>query len=137
MKPICSNKHFERLLKSFRKIAINQINNNHYLSIDEINVLNTLFNRPVLEPTFDFLSKEILNRFKKNPRKSHSCYDDVLYHKLVNKIWVSYTLVNLTTKQRQNHYINAGIVFKIYIKLGQKRKKRVVRWIIPIDWHNN
>lgn len=138
MKPICSKNHFKRLLKSFKRIAIRQINSNPHLSDDELGILNSLMNVPVLEPTFDFLSKKMFESFKKNPYKTHSAYRDELVYHIQNNVWLSYGVEDrYNERMRKNNNLTSGeyfIVFRIYLKTGHSRKKRVAKWYIPITW---
>jgi hypothetical protein len=133
-KPICSIKHFERLLKSFEKIAYNQYENNNHITRSDANIDDYLENLTYgLKPR----SVQILNKFKHNQYKTHSCFKDKSVR--VNNVtfWVSYTVEDQKGKRvRGKDFTNTNMVFKVFIQVDNHRKKRIIRWIVPMTWHN-
>lgn len=132
MKPITSNKHFERLLKQFKTISLEQIKNNEYLTKEDKNILLKFYNHYI--PPYDVVSDILLNKFKQNKYKTHSSIDDVIFSPYINKLWLSYTVEDNNKRYRGNDFKNKILVFKIHYKFGNYRKKRVARWRVPIIW---
>lgn len=132
MKPIASNKHFERMLKQFKTISFEQIQNNNYLSNVDKSILFKFYEK--LESSYDIVSNILLNNFKRNKYKTHSSIDDVMYSEYINRIWLSYTVENGRTRYKKKDFKNKTLVFKVHYKFGNYRKKLVARWRVPIIW---
>lgn len=132
IKPICSIKHFKRMLISFRKIALNQINNNTKSSKSFYDCYAVYISEE--DNPLDYLCSKLLLRFKMNSFKTHSCFCKCVDWNY-NKLWVSYTVED-ENKQRikDKNFINKNLVFKIYVKIDVHRKKRIARWIVPMTW---
>lgn len=134
MKRICSDKHFSRLLITFKKIAIKQAGNH-------ISLNNNLIASYIMYDDgrlFDFDCNLLEKKFRFNPYKTHSCIDDTIMHPLVNKFWVSYTVEDTNNKRckKTDSFNDKNLVFRLYLKIGNYRKKRIARWIVPMNWHN-
>lgn len=139
MNPICSNKHFERLLISFGKIAEKQMGNNRHIERNAKLFSEFLDGKPQeFSPSpFDYLRHDLLNKFKRNPYKTHSCLDDVMFSEINHKFWISYTVEDENKQRtRTKNFSGKFLVFKVYLRIGNYRKNRIVRWSIPITWHN-
>jgi len=134
-KQICSSAHFNRLLKSFNRIGISQIELNKHLDKYSTLIFMLINHGTITTPLEDML-KKLGKIFKQHPFKSHSCLDDVMCHTLVNKFWVSYTIENNNKKRHMKSvdYTDCYIVFKIYMQIGFFRKKRIARWAVKVDW---
>jgi len=143
MTRICSDKHFSRLLKSFQKKAYNQIYDNkdirNHKNLFDLIVcyFSNVDKRKYTVYSYDL--KLLEYKFKSNPFKTHSCIDDTIMHPLVNKFWVSYTVEDTNHKRckKNDSFIDKKLVFRLYLKIGNYRKKRIARWIVPMEWHNN
>ena len=137
MKRICSDKHFSRLLRSFRKIIIRQIDDNICLNKNKelLNLIYSYFDSNAIECNSELLER----KFRKNPHKTHSCIDDTIMHPLINKFWLSYTVEDSNHKRckKTDDFNNKFLVFKLYLQVGNYRKKRIARWIVPMEWHCN
>ena len=132
MKPIASNKHFERLLKQFKKISLEQIKNNKYLSRTDKNILLAYFS--YLRPPYDVVSNILINKFKQNKYKTHSSIDDVVFSPHINRIWLSYTIEDNNKRYKGKDFKNKTLTFKIHYRFGFYRKKRVACWKVLINW---
>jgi len=130
----CSYQHFSRLLKSFKRIGENQIKEDTHLSKYSSLIYRFLDSSTRTSP-FELLLLDLGRIQKQHPYKTHSCLNDIMCHRLDNKFWVSYTYEDGNKKRLWNHdYSDCYIVFKVYMQIGNYRKKRISRWSIKVDW---
>jgi hypothetical protein len=141
--PICSIKHFEKLLRQFEKMANKQIVANivheetyqpkagTYLSLPEYLSSKETFNTDVLHIA---LFDSLLPRFKADKFKTKSEFK-ISYGE--TRFFVSYTVEdsnhNRMFMSDENYdIIDKFIVFRVYCQYSQKRL--LARWSIPITW---
>jgi hypothetical protein len=141
-KQICSIKHFDSLLKSFKRIAANQIKNNSH--IDKYrDLLNSFlydkFNYDFISYSeFEILLNKLLIEYKSDNFKSKSGFNTKLIYYLANVFTVSYTFENENyTRIHDKIYNNdTYITFRIYLKISAHRRSRIAIWRIKADWLN-
>jgi hypothetical protein len=140
---ICSEKHFKHLLISFDKYFKNEINKNVRLNLFK-DSFEYLFYDPETISKFELIKRKILLKFKNNPYKTCSKF----VHKdrfIINNVWsdirdvnlwFSYSIENENNKRIKNFEINNNsfIVFKVYMKIENGRKRRIFRWKIKMNW---
>lgn len=136
-KPICSIKHFNRLIKKFKKnvylnFSIKFIEDESKLDV----IMSNAFGRydELNSNDFNYYTEALLETFKRNPFKTHSCFKFDVDH-VDSKMWVSYTVEDVNKKRVKDITNNCFLVFKIYVKTENYRKKRVYRWSVPMTWH--
>ena len=133
-KPICSIKHFKRMLNSFRKIALKQINNNPNSSKSFSDCYAVLDEGAEEKSPLDYLCDKLLLRFKMNPLKTHSCFCKSVDWNY-NKLWASYTVEDEDKRRiKDRNFTNKNLVFKVYVKIDVHGKRRIARWTVPITW---
>lgn len=142
-KPICSNKHFKRLLESFNKISTAQVDRNEHLIKHHYDMLNDFFNHPITiqsDSVFELMLLTLNEKFKQNPYKTKSGYDWVYPTDgfiLDNyKFWVSYTIEDENgCRIKKDSFKDKFIVFKIHMQVDNHKKRRISKWSVPITWH--
>ena len=130
---ICSNEHFNRLLKTFEKITIRVVKEN---SIDS-NVIGFVDSK-IYQSQFNIiLNKYLFKNFKSNPFKTKSGVTYELFLTSLDKsrhykFYVSYSFEDELGKRSKQP---KKVVFRLYVKnyIGY-RKKRLVKWDVPITW---
>lgn len=133
---VCSDKHFENLLKQFKKITIRIFNERSYSKYNEL-YQNFLFSNQSSQiyselTPFNNLLNEMLSSYKRNPFKTKCGFDDVMCYQITNKFWVTYTLEDENNKRSKTP---TNIIFRVFVKIGYLRKKNIVRWVVPITWN--
>ena len=157
-KTICSIDHFKRLIKSFEKIAIKQIKNNPHLKKyaygEYSHQLMDIFYDPEDFGEFYYLSHRLIDSFGHNQYKTHSCFkkkggisipnemfskkpenteEDPFY--VWGDIFLSYTIEGENKQRIKNrNFKDQYIAFKIFMKLGNFKKKRIAYWRVKITW---
>jgi len=142
---ICSVSHFERLCKSFWKNSFNFTQNESRLSVYKGSFRDFYYGYPEsYYGNFDLLLNKLKNTFKHNPYKTSSKYNieeyfyinnDLLQGARLIKFWISYTIEDENCKRvKDNNFKDKFIVFKIYTKVENHRKKRLYRWKVKMDW---
>jgi len=130
-KKVCSNDHFLKLLKQFKKISCRVI-----LDHKESKYYNTYckfaFGNFINNSPFDQILEDLFKNFKANPIKTNSGLTDEMCSEYINKFYVTYTFENELGKRSND---SKFIVFRIYVKIGSIRKKRLVKWSVPITWN--
>jgi hypothetical protein len=128
---VCSNDHFLKLLKQFKKISCRVIvdhkDSKYYKLLCDF-AFGDFMNKSPLNHILDDLFKN----FKAKPIKTKSGIIDEMCSEYMNKFYVTYTFQNDQGKRSINP---SFIVFRIYIKIGYFRKKRLVKWSVPIIWN--
>lgn len=122
-KIICSNEHFSKLLTKFKKISnrvINDLSESDFYFLIEYHLAE-----------YDDLEKELFNNYKRNPIKTKSVIVSDRTE-MGTKFYLSYTFEDVDGKRSSKNKDN--IVFRIYIKIGNMRKKRLVKWNVQINW---
>jgi len=142
-KPICSIKHFQRMIQSFKKISREQVDRNEYLTKHHFEQLNEFFNEPLNpeftnDSVFHIMLEALYEKFKQNPYKTKSGFDWVYPTDgfiLKNyKFWVSYTVQdNLGQRIKKEHLNDKFVVFKIHMQVDNHRKRRICSWSVPIS----
>lgn len=133
--PICSNKHFSRLIKNFKRIATAQLKQNPKLKSKQ-DLVWLLANDCMVVTPLDTMLQKLEFTYKRSPFKSHSKFSESIIFYESNRFDVSYTIEN-DSKNRligKQDYINANIVFKIHMVLGSSKKVCVARWSVKVDW---
>lgn len=126
---IFSNEHFLRLLNKFEKIScrvISDYKDDKYFELYR----DFVFNNKGCESPLKNILNELFKNYKSNYYKTKSCLTDVLMNYYVNEFFVSYTFEDEYGKRS---YFPNFIVFRIYVKIGNYRKKRLVKWRVPIN----
>jgi hypothetical protein len=128
------------MLITFEKIAEKQLANHKY--VEKYAQLFSYFLDPApyifSASPLNHLCYDLLFKFKQNPYKTHSCFDDVMAGELNNRFWVSYTVEDENKKRIwTREYCGKFLAFKIYMKIGNYRKNRIARWRVPLTWHNS
>jgi hypothetical protein len=142
--PVCSIKHFEKLLKQFFKMANKQIVANivyeettyqpksgTYLSLTEYLSSNFIFNTEILKAA---LFESLLPRFKADRFKTKSEFT-IKFDEA--RFFVSYTVEdsnhNRMYMSDENYdMIDKFIIFRVYCQYSQKRL--LAKWSVPITW---
>ena len=135
--PICSIEHFKKLQKFFRKMAYKQITSNEHL---QKNKLKQLFIYNFLENDLKEFEEKLLNVFKGHSYKTHSCFTKGFADPTINipgldenvQMYVSYTVEN--NSKRCGISSDAYLVFRIFIKVGNTKKRRIVRCKVKLTW---
>ena len=130
--PICSIDHFKRLQKFFRKVAMKQITTNPKFQEQKLKqlVLSTFW-----ENDLPKLDAKLLKVFKCNPYKTKSGFTEkttsLIYDHPITW-YVSYTVEN--NFKRTSVSEEAYLVYRIYMKIGNGQKRRVIRIKVQMDW---
>lgn len=119
-KPICSNKRFEQTIKSFKKYANKQIENNPHV------INKTWFHYH----SFDIQLRKLLNSFKSNPYKTKSGYR-VRFSNGVS-FWISYTVEHNNVRYFGRDFKDKILAFKIHMQIGNFRKERIACWKVKL-----
>lgn len=120
-KPVCSIKRFDGLTKQFSKIVRRVIHDN----ITESNYdIFMLYIEYYLNNQIDIL----LNTFKSNMHKTKSGQMIKLFSS-DHTFWLTYTFENDEFKRTSK---STNIVFRLFVKFEGGKKKRLVRWVVPI-----
>ena len=131
-KQICSNAHFKRLLKTFKKITLR-------VSEDYKNYNISASFEYFLHSNLDYFSFEkslekLYKNYKANPFKTKSGITSIRYDSGIrtgiSKFFVTYTFEDEFGKRSLN---TKNIIFRVYIK-EEYRKKRLVKWVVPVNW---
>jgi len=139
---ICSEKHFKYLLKSFSKYFKNEIDKNVHLMNFKYS-FDQFFYDPEGISNFSLILLKLLLKFKCNPYKTCSkiyineIYDSNNFWIIKDMhLWFSYTIENKNNQRIKNKEINNNsfIVFKVYMKIDNNRKRRIFRWKLKMDW---
>ena len=123
--PVCSINHFKKLLKKFKSISYRVIedhNKSRYYN---------LFSKFIVSNDFENILDNLLKNFKSNPRKTKSALKYTISSDFNNSFYVSYTFEDENGKRSM---IPKFIVFRVYVSVDYHRKKRLVKWSIPITW---
>lgn len=136
-KKVCSNDHFFKLLKQFKKISSRVIldhkDSKYYEVMHDFIFGNIIFTDPLTNNSpFDYILLDLFKNFKANPIKTNSGLTDEMCSEYMNKFYVTYTFENELGKRSNEPKF---IVFRIYVKIGYLRKKRLVKWSVPITWN--
>jgi len=141
-KPICSIKHFQRMIQSFKKISREQVNRNEHLLKHHFEQLDDFFNEP-LNPEFanysgfHIMLEALCEKFKQNPYKTKSGFDLTYRNNIISKnykFWVSYTIQDNLGQRIKKEYLNDKfIIFKIHMQVDNHKKIRISSWSIPIN----
>lgn len=144
-KPLCSIKHFKRMISSFKKISREQVDRNEYLLKHHFQELDEFFNEPLNneitnDSVFNIMLEALTDKFKQNPYKTKSGFDWVYQTDgfILNnyKFWVSYTIQDkLGQRIKKEELTDKYIVFKIHMQVDNHRKRRISNWSVPIVWH--
>ena len=129
---ICSIDHFKRLQKFFRKITYKQISQPPKFQEQKLKQL-VLYN--FWESDLSALDAKLLKGFKNNPYKTKSGFSETILSKHYEKsiIWyVSYTVEKNSRRTAVSE--DTYLVYKIYMKVGNGQKHRVVRCKVKMDW---
>lgn len=125
---ICSNGHFLKLLKQFKKIScrvmLDHKDSKYYKLLCDFTFGNFINKSPL-----DYILDDLFINFKANSLKSKSGITDEMCSEYINKFYVTYTFQNDLGERSSNPKF---IVFRIYVKIGHFRKKRLVKWAVPI-----
>jgi|LSQX01.2.fsa_nt_gb hypothetical protein len=126
-KPICSIKRFERMCVCFKKYAQNQIERNPHT-----NKIPFLFYGDLgFFNVFDKSMNKIINKFKSNRYKTKSAIVSDIFS---SYYWLSYTIENdLGKRYYGKDFSDKFIVFKIHVKVGNYRKKRIAYWKVKLN----
>lgn len=130
-KKVCSNDHFFKLLKQFKKISCRVIldrKDSKYYKL----YCDFAFGDFMNKSPFDHILDDLFKNFKANPIKTNSGLTDEMCSEYMNKFYVTYTFENEIGKRSID---SKFIVFRIYAKIGNFRKKRLVKWSVPIIWN--
>ena len=123
--PICSIDHFQRLQKFFRKIAYKQITSNPKYQEDKLKQL-TFYT--FWKDELPLLDERLLRVFKCSPHKTKSGFSlktrTPYYDKPVTW-YVSYTVENNSRRTAVTE--DAYLTYRIYMKVGNGQKHRIVR----------
>lgn len=130
-KKVCSNDHFFKLLKQFKKISCRVIldhkDSKYYKLLGDFAFGDFMNKSP-----FDHILDDLFKNFKANPIKTNSGITDEMCSEYMNKFYVTYTFQDDLGKRSNEPKF---IVFRIYVKIGYFRKKRLVKWSVPIIWN--
>lgn len=121
-KPVCSIKRFEGLTKQFSKIVKRVIVD---YRVEGNNILFDYYTIYHLDNQINML----LDTFKSNMHKTKSGQMLKLFS-TDHTFWVTYTFENDEFKRTSK---STNIVFRLYVKTDGGKKKRLVRWIVPIN----
>lgn len=130
-KKVCSNDHFLKLLKQFKKIS-NRVILDHKDSKYYKLLCDFAFGDFMNKSPFDYILLDLFKNFKANPIKTMSGLTDEMCSEYMNKFYVTYTFQDDLGKRSNEPKF---IVFRIYVKIGYFRKKRLVKWSVPIIWN--
>jgi hypothetical protein len=155
---ICSIPHFERLCKSFsKKFFENVVENKHQNKLFDRyhdSFFNFYYGYPDdIDGKFFRLIHQLIGSFKRNSYKTKSGFvigdlfnivkdsqdssevPSIDFHEV--KIWISYTIENkfgFRVKTNSNFEDNF-LVFRVFIKIDNHRKKRIYKWGVKTDWY--
>lgn len=124
-KPICSNKTFEGMAKSFKKYANKQMEKNSYYVVKYFRA-GEWFD----DSAFDYQVNKLIKRFKSNPYKTKSGYR-VEYNEV--RFWVSYTVEDNGIRYFGRDFRNKVLAFKVHMQIGNHRKKRIACWKVQLQ----
>ena len=121
-KNYCSIKHFEVLLKQFKKITTRVVHDHEFEENYDLfsQFLNTDFNAHC---------DNLLSTFKSNMFKTKSCFYGKMASKKTANFWVSYTFEDNVFKRTANPN---KITFRVFCRIGGYKKKLLVRWSVPL-----
>ena len=132
-KQICSNDHFKRLLKSFKKISLRvceDYKDAEFYEDFEYFIGEDNFNNFYYSVSFQECINKLFKNFKLNPFKTKSGYLSENEVDGINKFFVTYTFEDELGKRSVN---TKNVVFRIFVK-SDYRKKRLVKWSVPVNW---
>lgn len=91
-----------------------------------------LFTEFIDSDDFQNILDILLKNFKSNPRKTKSALKYKVSSDFNNSFYVSYTFED---ENGERSITPKFIIFRIYVSVDYHRKKRLVKWSIPIDWN--
>ena len=125
-KPICSNKTFERMAKSFKKYANKQMEKNPYYVLEIFRAGGKSFD----DSAFNYQVNKLIKRFKSSPYKTKSGYR-VEYNEV--RFWVSYTVEDNGVRYFGRDFGDKMLAFKVHMQIGNHRKKRIACWKVQLQ----